>query len=121
MIHSYKDLKVWQKALDLVVEVYRVAKLLPREETYGLSDQMRRAAVSIPSNIAEGKMRNTRREYVNFLYMARGSNAELQTQCYICAQVHYITEEELIKVLSLSDEVGRMINALILSLTKPKT
>ena len=121
MVHSYKDLTVWQKAMDLVVEVYRIVKLLPREETYGLSEQMRRAAVSIPSNIAEGKMRNTRREYINFLYMARGSNAELQTQCYICARIHYITEEELIKVLSLSGEVGRMINALILSLTKPKT
>jgi len=67
MIHSYKDLMVWQKAMDLVVEVYRIVQLLPKEETYGLSDQMRRAAVSIPSNIAEGKMRNTRREYINFL------------------------------------------------------
>ena len=119
MVYSYRDLTVWQKAMDLVVEVYRIVRLLPKEETYGLSDQMRRAAVSIPSNIAEGKMRNTRREYINFLYMARGSNAELQTQCYICARVHYFAEEELIEVLSLSDEVGRMINALILSLTKP--
>ena len=119
MIHSYKDLMVWQKAMDLVVEVYRIVQLLPKEETYGLSDQMRRAAISIPSNIAEGKMRNTRREYINFLYMARGSNAELQTQCLICARIQYIDEKELIKTLSLSNEVGRMINALILSLTKP--
>ena len=116
MIRDYKELTVWQKAMDLVVEVYRIVKLLPREETYGLSDQMRRAAISIPSNIAEGQMRNTRREYINFLYMARASNAELQTQCLICARIHYIAEKEMFMALSLSDEVARMINAMITSL-----
>ena len=121
MIRGYKELTVWQKAMDLVVEVYRVVKLLPKEETYGLSDQMRRAAISIPSNIAEGQMRNTTRDYINFLYIARGSNAELQTQCLICARIHYFDEKELIKALSLSDEVGRMINAMIISLTNPKS
>ena len=63
----------------MVAEIYRIVKLLPKEETYGLSDQMRRAAVSVPSNIAEGQARNTTRDFINFLYMARGSNAELQT------------------------------------------
>ena len=79
MINSYKELFVWQKAMDLVAEIYRIVKLLPKEETYGLSDQMRRAAVSVPSNIAEGQARNTTRDFINFLYMARGSNAERQT------------------------------------------
>lgn len=118
MIRSYEDLKVWQRAMDLVVEVYRVVKLLPKEETYGLSDQMRRAVVSIPSNIAEGQSRNTRKDFINFLYIARGSNAELHTQCLLCIRLHYIADRELIKVLSLSGEIGRMINALIASLAQ---
>ena len=118
MIQSYKDLKVWQKAMDLVVEVYRIVKLLPREETYGLSDQMRRAAVSVPSNIAEGQARNTRKDFINFLCIVRGSNAELQTQCLICVRLHYIAEKEITRALSLSDEVGKMVNAMIFSLTK---
>ena len=121
MIRSYEDLMVWQKAMELVVEVYRVVKLLPREETYGLSDQMRRAAVSVPSNIAEGQSRNTRKDFINFLCIARGSNAELRTQCLICLRLHYIDEGELTKTLSLSGEVGKMINAMIASLTKPIT
>ena len=87
MTNSYKELFVWQKAMDLVAEIYRIVKLLPKEETYGLSDQMRRAAVSIPSNIAEGQARNTTREFINYLYTARGSNAELQTQCLICVKL----------------------------------
>ena len=118
MIRSYEDLSVWQKAMDLVVEVYRIVKLMPREETYGLSDQMRRAAVSIPSNIAEGQSRNTRKDFINFLYIARGSNAELYTQCLLCISLHYIADAEMSKALSLSGEVGRMISAMIASLTK---
>lgn len=118
MVRSYEDLTVWQKAMDLVVEVYRVVKLLPSEEIYGLSDQMRRAAVSIPSNIAEGQSRNTRRDFINFLCIARGSNAELYTQCLLCIRLHYITDGEMSKVLSLSIEIGKMISAMIASLTR---
>ena len=79
MVKSYQDLLVWQKAMELVTEIYRIAKLLPREELYALSDQMRRSAVSIPSNIAEGQARNSTKEFINFLSVAKGSNAELQT------------------------------------------
>ena len=116
MINSYKELFVWQEAMDLVAEIYRIVKLLPKEETYGLSDQMRRAAVSIPSNIAEGQARNTTRDFINFLYMARGSNAELQIQCLICVKLRYLGEKDIDRALFLSDEVGKMTNAMILSL-----
>ncbi len=122
MINSYKDLEVWQKSMALVTEVYRIVKLLPPEERYALSDQMRRAAVSIPSNIAEGHARSNRRDYINFLSMSRGSNAELQTQCLICVNLGYIKNDNIQLALSLSDEVGRMLTTLIAKLvaaTKP--
>jgi four helix bundle protein len=77
---------------------------------------MRRAAVSVPSNIAEGQARNTTRDFINFLYMARGSNAELQTQCLICVKLRYLGEKDIDRALFLSDEVGKMTNAMILSL-----
>ena len=122
MINSYKDLEVWQKSMALVTEIYRIVKLLPPEERYALSDQMRRAAVSIPSNIAEGHARSNRRDYINFLSMSRGSNAELQTQCLICVNLGYIKNDNIQLALSLSDEVGRMLTTLIAKLvaaTKP--
>ena len=91
---DYKDFIVWQKAIDLSVEVYRLVKLLPKTETYALSDQMRRAVVSIPSNIAEGQGRNSAKDFANFLAIARGSQKELETQIYICIKIGYFTEEE---------------------------
>ena len=113
MGNSYKDLVVWQKAMDLVVETYKIVKQLPKEETYALSDQMRRAAVSIPSNIAEGQVRISTKEYVRHLSIARGSNAELQTQLLLCLKLQYATEEFIAKPLGLSEEVGKMIQAII--------
>lgn len=77
---DFRELKVWQKAMELTVEIYSIVKLLPREETYALSDQMRRAAVSVPSNIAEGQGRETMKEFIRFLSVARGSLRELSTQ-----------------------------------------
>ena len=79
-VTNYKGLIVWQKSMDLVVEIYKITKILPKYETYGLADQMRRAAISIPSNIAEGQGRNSSRECVHFLKISRGSCAELDTQ-----------------------------------------
>ena len=114
MIKSYKDLTVWQKAMDLVVEIYRIVKILPPEERYALSDQMKRAAVSIPSNIAEGNARGSKKDYANFLSIAKGSNAELQTQCQICARLNFVKEENIQAALSLCDEVGRMLNTMII-------
>ena len=82
-VNSYQDLEVWKKSIDFVEQIYRLVKQLPKEETYALSDQMRRAAASIPSNIAEGANRKTTKEYIQFLYIALGSAAELETQLII--------------------------------------
>ena len=110
---SYRDLTVWQKAMDLTTEIYKLTKKLPKEETYALSDQMRRASVSIPSNIAEGQDRNTRKEFCNFLYMARGSRAELETQIDICLRVGYLTNDDVKQTISLLNEIGKMLSSLI--------
>ena len=110
---SYKDLTVWQKSMDLVEEIYALVKKLPKEETYALSDQMRRAAISIPSNIAEGKTRNSVKEYVNFLSIARGSLSELNTQILICIRLHYFSEEEANNAMTICEETGRMLWGLI--------
>ncbi len=113
MASSFKELIVWQKAMDLVEETYHIARLLPKEELYSLSDQMRRAAVSIPSNIAEGQARNSRKEFSQFLAIAKGSAAELHTQYMICVRLQYVTNEEIQKASVLAEEVGKMLNALI--------
>jgi four helix bundle protein len=110
---DYKQLKVWQKAMDLTMEIYRLVKFLPREETYALSDQLRRAVVSIPSNIAEGHGRGTDKEFVKFLWIARGSLLEVETQLIICNRLALIKVEESNFAQSLIVEVGKMLNALI--------
>ena len=83
-INSFEDMVVWQKGIDLVQLIYRFTKSFPKEELYALSDQMRRAAISIPSNIAEGQQRNSLNEYIHFLSIAKGSTGELYTQLIIC-------------------------------------
>ena len=113
IIKSYKDLKVWQKSMLLVTEVYKMVRKLPKEETYALSDQMRRAAVSIPSNIAEGYSRNTDRELLQFLYIARGSKSELDTQIMIGANLEYFSEEDIRTCVALSEETGKLLNSFI--------
>lgn len=117
---NYKELKVWQKAMDLTVEVYKLVKLLPKEETYALSDQMRRAVVSIPSNIAEGQGRNSDKEFIQFLSFARGSLWELETQIEICLRIGYIDQSLTTNIYNLIAEISKMINALSNSL-KPQT
>lgn len=112
----YKDLTAWKKSMELVKEIYTLTKKLPKEETYGLSDQMRRAAVSIPSNIAEGNGRKTDNEYAHFLNIARGSECELETQLYICIMLNYLTEKETEEAFSLLAEVGRMLNKMLSNL-----
>ena len=112
-LQSYKEFTVWQKAMDLTVEVYKLVKLLPKEETYALSDQIRRAVVSIPSNIAEGQGRNHTKEFVNFLGIARGSKSELETQLQICIRLNYFTEKDAEHALNLCSEVGKMLSTLI--------
>lgn len=116
---NYKELKVWQKAMDLTVEVYKLVKLLPKEETYALSDQMRRAVVSIPSNIAEGQGRNSDKEFIQFLSIARGSLWELETQIEICLCIGYIDQSLATNIYNLIAEISKMLNALSNSL-KPQ-
>ena len=112
-LRSFRDLIVWQKAMQLARETYCLVKLLPVEERYDLSDQMRRAAVSSPSNIAEGQARNTTKDFIHFLHIAKGSNAELMTQYFICINLKYFTKDELQMAMSLSDEVERLLCGLI--------
>lgn len=113
---DYKQLKVWQKAMDLTVEIYGLVKHLPKEETYALSDQIRRAAVSIPSNIAEGQGRNSDKEFANFLSIARGSLWELETQVELCERFNYIDQNLKSKVFEHTTEISKMLNALSNSL-----
>lgn len=118
----YKDLIVWQKSIDLVKEVYVLTSKLPTRENYVLADQMRRAAISIPSNIAEGSGRSTRSEYKRFIEIARGSLYELQTQLYIAHELKYFDSDEIDKANYLLSEIGKMLNTLVKKLsTGPET
>ena len=110
---GYEQLNVWQKAMDLTVEIYGITKQFPKEELYGITNQMRRAAVSIPSNIAEGHSRNSSKEFLKFLSIAKGSNAELFTQLLICERVGYISPNNLQPIKQLSQEIARMLTSLI--------
>ena len=112
-INDYKDLLVWQKAMNLVVEVYKTTKMLPKEETFGLSDQMRRAAVSIPSNIAEGYGRQTPKSYAQFLTIARGSAYELETQLLLCKKIHHLPSEIANTLISAISEITKMLTSII--------
>ena len=114
---SYRELIVWQKSMDMVEEIYRLVKRLPKEETYALSDQMRRAVVSIPSNIAEGHGRNSEKEFARFLSIAQGSRAEIDTQVEICLRLGYITAEQANRAQDLSNEVGRMLRTMLKKLS----
>jgi four helix bundle protein len=115
-MESYQELKVWQKAREVVVEIYRITKEFPRDEIYGLVSQMRRAAVSVPSNIAEGWGRTSTKDYIRFLKIARGSILELETQIIISCDLEYINEEIKDKLINGVGETGKMINGLIKSL-----
>lgn len=112
-VKSYKDLIVWQKSMDLVEMIYQVTKSFPKDEQYGLTNQLRRAAVSIPSNIAEGQARNSTAEFKNFLSIARGSLAEVDTQLLIAERLGYIQPEKLREILELQIEINKMTNSLM--------
>ncbi|RJQ39872.1 MAG: four helix bundle protein [Nitrospiraceae bacterium] len=116
MLKNFKDLKVWQKSYELSLEIYRITKRFPLEEKYGLTSQIRRAAVSVTSNIAEGYARKTRPEYIQFLYVAYGSNCELETQILLSGDLGYIKSEELKQLQEEISEIERMLKALIKSL-----
>jgi four helix bundle protein len=118
MSSSFKDLRAWQEAMKLAVTIYRVTSDFPKHELYGLSHQLRRAAVSVPSNIAEGKGHPSDREFRNFLLHARGSLLEVQTQLMIAQELNYIPAEEGKQLLGSSDAIGRCLNSLINSIAE---
>jgi len=117
-VTSYRDLVVWQKSMALVSAVYKMTAAFPRSERFGLTSQIQRAAVSIPSNIAEGQGRLATKEFRQFLGVARGSLKELETQLLISIDLGHTSQEQAGACLDLADEVGRMLNALIKVLGK---
>ena len=116
-VRNYKELIVWQKAMEVAEQAYRLVKLLPKEETYALSDQIRRSAISISSNIAEGQARNSSKEFMKFLSIAKGSAAELETQLLLAVRIGYLTESDITPTIYLIVEVTKIINTLHSKLT----
>jgi len=112
-INSYRDLLVWQKGLELAYLLYGITRLFPQEEKFGLISQIRRAAVSVPSNIAEGQARYGKKEFIQYLYIAKGSLAELDTQCLIARELGYVEEPQIKPVFLQIDELQRMLYSLI--------
>lgn len=115
-IRSYRDLFAWQRAMELARLSYLVAKLFPREELYELSSQLRRAAVSVPANIAEGHARNHRKEFIQFLGIAKGSLAELQTLLTLSVNLGLVSASDIASAYLKSEEVEKILSSLVLSL-----
>ncbi len=119
MASSYKDLRVWRQSVDLALEIYRETQNFPKHELYGLTSQLRRAAVSVSSNIAEGKGRSSDKELVLFLHHARGSLLEVETQLFIARELAYIEDPRAEHLLGEVENLAKALNALINSLRKP--
>ena len=115
-IESFKDLIGWQKGMELVNEIYKVTKHFPKEELYGITSQARRAAISIPTNIAEGWGRGTTKNYIQFMEISRGSLFELETQIIISANQSFVALDKCNEISTKLNETGRMLNALITKL-----
>jgi len=113
---SFRDLRVWQEAMKLTTEIYKGTVGFPRHELYGLTSQVRRAAVSVPSNIAEGKGHHSDKEFSHFLFHARGSLLELQTQLLIAEDLQYLSREDGQRLSAMAENVGRALSGLINSL-----
>lgn len=109
---GHRDLLVWQKAMGFVTEIYRETKAFPKDEIYGITNQLRRAAVSVPSNLAEGHGRSSRREFRQFVCQARGSLLEVETQLEIAANLGYLSKQTADRLLAEANEIGRMLNGL---------
>lgn len=119
-VKSYRDLLVWQKAMDLAVATYEATRGFPREEMFGLTAQSRRASASVPANIAEGYGRSSTQAYANFLRIAQGSLKELETHVILAERVGLLSGPKAAPVLAQADEVGRMLRALIAKLQTPR-
>ena len=117
-IESYRDLNVWQEAMALAEEIYKATRAFPKEEQFGLISQMRRAAVSIPSNIAEGWGRGSTQDYQRFLRIARGSLKEVETQTMLSARLNFLTKQQAETLLNQAESIGRMLVALDRSLNR---
>jgi four helix bundle protein len=116
---GFRDLDVWQRSMDLVIEVYRITRAFPQSELYGLTAQMRRAAASVPANIAEGNGRLFRKEYAHHVSIARGSIAELSTCLEISQRLRYVSPALVSDLLKLADDISRMLLMLVRALDKP--
>jgi four helix bundle protein len=117
-LRDYTELVAWQKAMDFVEAVYQVSKAFPKDELFGLTSQVRRAAVFIPSNIAEGLSRRSSREFLQFLSIARGSLSEVETQLIISKRSNYLSPEQLTDLEHKSAELGRVLNGLTNAIQK---
>jgi four helix bundle protein len=117
-VRSYRDLIAWQKAIQLVTEIYRATQDFPDRERFGLTSQLRRAAVSVPSNIAEGQGRQSTGEFKQSLGHARGSLLEVETQVFIARNLEYLSQEQSTRLINRTEEVGRIVNGLLGSLKR---
>ena len=115
-VKNYRELIVWQKSMTAVTMVYSLVKKLPKEELFGLSDQMRRCVISIPSNIAEGQQRNSGSEFTRFISYAQGSRAELETQLMACVAIGYLVEDDISELMNLLEEINKMLSTLVKTL-----
>jgi len=118
MKHEFRDLKIWQKARTLNKEIYKVSKTFPKEELYGLTSQIRRASISVPSNISEGSGYDSDAQFLRYLYIALGSLCEVETQLYLSSDIDYISTKQLELTLVKTDELKRMIIGYMKSLKK---
>jgi four helix bundle protein len=118
IMSNYKNLKVWADGVNFVVEIYKITARYPKEEKFGLVSQMRRAAVSIPSNIAEGATNRSKKEFSKFIRIAKGSLSELETQIIISFKLGFITEKSYNKIIEQSEQISRMLAGLVRSLKK---
>jgi four helix bundle protein len=114
----HKRLDVWNKSIDLTLDIYKLSESFPKSEVYGLTSQMRRAAVSIPSNIAEGAARQTKKEFINYLHMSQGSLSELDTQLVIASRLNYISMETYQEIENRIETISKMLTGLIKSLKR---
>ncbi|MBI5196200.1 MAG: four helix bundle protein [Nitrospirae bacterium] len=112
-MESYQELEVWKKAIELVTEIYKITKTFPNEEIYALTNQIRRAAISIPANIAEGWGRNMTKEYIQFLRIARGSLLELETHLIVSKNLQYLNSQALEIILQKTQEINKMLNSFL--------
>ena len=116
-MHDYKKLKIWEESVKLAIEIYASTSQFPKDEMYGLTSQLRRAGVSVASNIAEGSKRSTKKDFKSFLAIAHGSGAEIETQLYISKEIGYLTEDTYVRLSTKCNEIMKMIAAFIKTLS----